>query len=82
MAIKQRSVEDRVRQTISEMLQVREADVTLRSNLQEDLGADSLDLIELVMQLEEEFGIDINDAAGEKLRTVEDVIECVEKMAP
>ncbi len=73
------SIADRVRDLIIKNLEVEKPDaVTASSALQEDLGGDSLDAVELVMALEEEFGIEIPDADAEKLRTVGDVVQYVQ----
>jgi len=66
------SVEDRVREIIIEQLGVETTQVTERAKFVEDLGADSLDTVELVMALEEEFSIEIPDEDAEKITTVGD----------
>jgi acyl carrier protein len=60
---------------IAEQLNVEEAEIKVESNFKEDLGADSLDLFELVMALEEEFGVEIPSEDLESIATVNDVIE-------
>jgi len=72
-------VEDKVKQIIVEQLQVDEAEVTPSASFQEDLGADSLDVVELVMQFEEAFDLEIPDEDAEKIKTVKDAIEYIEK---
>src|SRR6185312_7779268 len=73
------AVEDKVKQIIVEQLQVDEAEVTPNASFQEDLGADSLDVVELVMQFEEAFDLEIPDEDAEKIKTVKDAIEYIEK---
>ena len=72
------STEARVREIICEQLGVSAEEVTLDSSFIEDLGADSLDIVELVMALEEEYGMEISDEDAEKIRTVRDVIGYIE----
>ncbi len=64
------TVEERVKKIIAEQLGVEEDEVTLEASFVEDLGADSLDTVELVMALEEEFSIEIPDEDAEKILTV------------
>ena len=66
------AVDEKVKQIIVEQLQVDEAEVTPGASFQEDLGADSLDVVELVMQFEEAFDIQIPDEDAEKIKTVKD----------
>ena len=73
------SIEDRVREIICEQLGVSADEVTPQASFIEDLGADSLDLVELVMALEEEYGMEISDEDAEKIRTVQDVLEYINK---
>ena len=73
------SVEDRIRQIICNTLIVDLTEVTDGARIQEDLGADSIDCVEIAMDLEEEYGIVIDETAASKIETVEDVIELVEK---
>jgi acyl carrier protein len=75
------AVEEKVKQIIVEQLQVDEAEVTPGASFQEDLGADSLDVVELVMQFEEAFDIEIPDEDAEKIKTVKDAIDYIEKNA-
>lgn len=70
---------ERVKKIIVDQLRVDESLVTMDSNIQEDLGADSLDAVELIMALEEEFGIDVQDEEAEKFKTVGDVVRYIEK---
>ena len=73
------SVAERVKQIIVEQLSVDESEVTENASFVDDLGADSLDQVELVMALEEAFGIDIPDEDAEKIATVKSAIEYIEK---
>jgi acyl carrier protein len=68
------SVEDKVKHIIVEQLGVDEDEVKASASFVDDLGADSLDVVELVMALEEEFGLEISDEDAEKLTTVEQAI--------
>ncbi|HOK78522.1 MAG: acyl carrier protein [Verrucomicrobiia bacterium] len=74
----EKSVEQRVKDIIVEQLGVKPEQVTSEAKFIEDLGADSLDTVELVMALEEEFGQEIPDEEAEKLQTVGDVIKYIE----
>ena len=71
------SVEERVKQIIVEQLGVDEGEVTPSASFVDDLGADSLDTVELVMAFEEEFSIEIPDDAAEKIQTVGDAISFI-----
>jgi acyl carrier protein len=73
----QGSIEERLRRIISEQLGVDESQVVPAASFEEDLNADSLDLVELIMSLEEEFGIEISEEDAEKIRTVGDAVEYV-----
>ena len=70
---------DKVRGVIVEQLNVEEDDVTEDAAFIDDLGADSLDIVELVMALEEEFGISIPDEEAENIKTVGDAVSFIEK---
>jgi acyl carrier protein len=76
---KQKEIVEKVKQIISEQLGVEEAEVTPSASFTDDLGADSLDQVELVMALEETFDIEIPDDAAEKIRTVQDAIDFIDK---
>jgi acyl carrier protein len=75
------SVEERVKQIIVEQLGVDEAEVTPTASFVDDLGADSLDTVELVMAFEEAFGIEIPDEDAEKIATVKDAVTYIDKHA-
>lgn len=75
----EKTIEQRVKDIIVEQLGVKEDQVTPDAKFIEDLGADSLDTVELVMALEEEFGNEIPDEQAEKLQSVGDVIKYVEE---
>ncbi len=70
---------DKVKGIIAEQLSVDEADITMESSFIEDLGADSLDIVELVMALEEEFDLVIPDEDAEKIRTVGEIIKYIKE---
>ena len=72
------SVEEKVKHIIVEQLGVDADEVKPEASFVDDLGADSLDVVELVMALEEEFGLEISDEDAEKLRTVRQAIEYIE----
>ena len=72
------SVEEKVKQIIVDQLGVDESQVDLQASFVEDLGADSLDIVELVMAFEEAFEIDIPDEDAEKITTVKDAIDYIE----
>ena len=72
------SIEDRISKIIVEQLGVNEDQVKPEAKFIEDLGADSLDTVELVMALEEEFGTEIPDEEAEKLQSVGDVVKYIE----
>jgi acyl carrier protein len=76
------SVEDKVKQIIVEQLGVDESEVTPTASFIDDLGADSLDTVELVMALEEGFGMEIPDEDAEKIATVKDAINYIEGHLP
>ena len=75
------SVEERVKQIVVEQLGVDEGEVTANASFVDDLGADSLDTVELVMAFEEAFDVEIPDEEAEKIRTVQDAVSYVEEHA-
>ncbi|MDR0484600.1 MAG: acyl carrier protein [Alphaproteobacteria bacterium] len=70
---------DKIKKIVAEQLGIEEAKVVLEASFSEDLGADSLDTVELVMALEEEFGVEISDEDAQKLTKVQDVVDYIEK---
>src|SRR5205085_3535309 len=80
-AVQMASVEEKVKQIIVEQLGVDEAEVTASASFVDDLGADSLDTVELVMAFEEAFDIEIPDEDAEKIRTVKDAVDYIDKHA-
>lgn len=64
----------KIKPIIAQQLEMPESSITLASRLVEDLGADSLDSIEITMGMEEEFNIEIDDVDGEKMKTIDDII--------
>jgi acyl carrier protein len=75
------SVEDKVKHIIVEQLGVDEDEVKSEASFVDDLGADSLDVVELVMALEEEFGLEISDEDAEKITTVGEAVKYIESHA-
>ena len=71
------NIEEKVKGIIVEQLGVDEAEVTPTASFVEDLGADSLDQVELVMALEEEFKVEISDEDAEKIKTVQDAVKYI-----
>ena len=71
------NIEERVIKMVAEQLGVKEEDVKITSSFVEDLGADSLDTVELIMALEEEFDLEIPDEDAEKIATVQDAISYI-----
>lgn len=76
-----KSIEDRVKDIIVDQLGVNADQVTLEAKFIEDLGADSLDTVELVMAFEEEFEIEVPDEEAEKLQSVGDVVTYIKSQA-
>ncbi|EYE89308.1 acyl carrier protein [Fervidicella metallireducens AeB] len=70
---------EKVKERISDILGVDADEVTMESSFMDDLGADSLDVVELIMALEEEFEIEIPDEEAEKIQTVGDVVEYIKE---
>ncbi len=74
----EKSIEEKVKDIIVEQLGVNPEQVTPQAKFIEDLGADSLDTVELVMAIEEEFNVEVPDEEAEKLQTVGDVVKYIE----
>jgi acyl carrier protein len=72
------SIQDKVKKIIADKLSVDLEEIVPEASFVDDLGADSLDLVELIMSMEEEFDIEISDADAEKLATVKDVFEYID----
>ncbi|ACM60258.1 acyl carrier protein [Caldicellulosiruptor bescii] len=70
---------EKVKKIIADKLDIEEDKITPESSFLDDLGADSLDIVELIMELEEEFGIEIPDEDAEKIRTVADAVKYIEE---
>lgn len=71
------TIEERVKKIVIEQLGVKEEEATNEKSFVDDLGADSLDTVELVMALEEEFGAEIKDEDAEKITTIQDAIDYI-----
>ena len=72
-------VQDKVKQIIVDQLSVEDSEVTPNASFVDDLGADSLDRVELIMAFEEAFDLEIPDGEAEKIKTVQDAVEYIEK---
>ena len=77
MAASREEVFERVKEVLTEQLGIEESDITEEASFQEDLDADSLDLVELIMSLEEEFGMEISDEEAEKIVSVQDAVDYI-----
>ncbi len=81
MAASREEIYERVKEVLTDQLGADEADINEEASFQEDLDADSLDLVELIMSLEEEFGTEISDEDAERIRTVQDAVEYIDEHA-
>ena len=70
---------EKIKKIISEQLEVNAEDITLESNIMDDFDADSLDLVDIVMSVEDEFGVEVPEEAVENLKTVGDVVKFIEE---
>jgi acyl carrier protein len=77
MAASRDEVFERIKEVLVDRLSVEEADITEEANFQEDLDADSLDLVEMIMELEDQFGIKIPDEDAQKIQTVGQAVDYV-----
>ena len=72
---------DKLKELVVDQLGVEEDEVTMEASMQDDLGADSLDLVDLVMSVEEEFGVKVADEDLENIKTVGDIVNYIEDIA-
>lgn len=71
---------EKIRKLLADQLDIDEEDITMESTLLEDLGADSIELVDLVMSVEEEYGIEVPDDATDDIRTVGDCVRYIENL--
>ncbi len=70
---------ERVKKLIAKELNLKEEEIKLESKITEDLGADSLDAVELIMAIEDEFGVQVSDEAAQNIRQVSDIVDLLSK---
>ena len=73
---------EKVREIIAEQLEVDKEDISMDTSITKDLEADSLDAVDIIMALEDEYGIEIPDETAEEFKTVGDIVRCVEDLIP
>ena len=73
-----KNLTDKVKEIIAKQLSVKVDDIKEETNIAEELGADSLDLVEILMSLEDEFGVSIPDEAIPEIKTIKDIVEFIE----
>lgn len=73
------SIFEKLQEMIADQLEIDVEDITYDSNILDDLGADSLDVVDLVMSIEDEFGMEVPDEALENIRTIEDMVKYIEE---
>lgn len=71
---------EKVKAIIADELNIKPEKITMESNLVEDLEADSLDAVEIIVRLEEEFNLEVEDNAAESIKTVGDLVKCIEEL--
>ena len=71
---------EKIRSILCEQLDIEESSVTMESNIAEDLGADSMDVVDLIMSIEDEFEVEVPDEKIESIKTVGDVVNYIEQM--
>ena len=71
---------EKVKAIVARELNVEESSLTMETNFVEDLGADSLDAVEIIMAVEDEFGVEVNDDDAQGIKTVGDIVALVEKL--
>ncbi len=72
------SIFEKLQEIIADQLEIDVEDISYDSNILDDLGADSLDVVDLIMSIEDEFGIEVPDEALENIRTIEDMVKFIE----